>query len=140
MSQLAVLYHANVNLFSKVIDANNSIEISKVIVSNSDNKNVTQTDEKGSFVIFNFGTYTFSKDGYFSKTITFSNTDFRIIELKSKINQDKYTEYVCEQFDIQNKEETSVSIPMNLDGIDDMEWNIGVLYGGSGSGSSGGAG
>ena len=59
-----------------------------------------------------------------------------MIELKSKINQDKYTEYVCEQFDIQNKEETSVSITMNLDGIDDMDWNIGVLYGGSGSGKT----
>ena len=59
-----------------------------------------------------------------------------MIELKSKINQDKYTEYVCEQFDIQNKEETSVSIPMNLDGINDSDWNIGVLYGGSGSGKT----
>ena len=59
-----------------------------------------------------------------------------MIELKSKINQDKYTEYVCEQFDIQNKEETSVSIPMNLDGINDIDWNIGVLYGGSGSGKT----
>ena len=59
-----------------------------------------------------------------------------MIELKSKINKDKYTEYVCEQFDIQNKEETSVSIPMNLDGINDIDWNIGVLYGGSGSGKT----
>ena len=36
------------------------------------------------------------------------------IELKTKILNDKYTEYVYEAFDIQNREETSVSIPMNL--------------------------
>jgi len=57
-----------------------------------------------------------------------------MIELKSKIINDKYTEYVYEQFDIQNREETSVSIPMNLDGLNDIDWNIGVIYGGSGSG------
>ena len=59
-----------------------------------------------------------------------------MIELKSKINNDKYTEYVYEQFDIQNREETSVSIPMNLDGLNDIDWNIGVIYGGSGSGKT----
>ena len=59
-----------------------------------------------------------------------------MIELKSKINNDKYTEYVYEQFDIQNREETSVSIPMNLDGLNEIDWNIGVIYGGSGSGKT----
>jgi ABC-type ATPase with predicted acetyltransferase domain len=59
-----------------------------------------------------------------------------MIELKSKIINDKYTEYVYEQFDIQNREETSVSIPMNLDGLNDIDWNIGVIYGGSGSGKT----
>jgi energy-coupling factor transporter ATP-binding protein EcfA2/GNAT superfamily N-acetyltransferase len=58
------------------------------------------------------------------------------IELKSKILNDKYTEYVYEHFDIQNTEETNVSIPMNLDGLNSFEWNIGVIYGGSGSGKS----
>jgi hypothetical protein len=36
------------------------------------------------------------------------------IKLKTKILNDKYTEYVYEEFDIQNREETSVSISMNL--------------------------
>jgi ABC-type lipoprotein export system ATPase subunit len=58
------------------------------------------------------------------------------IILKSKIKNDKYTEYIYDTFDIQNKNETIVSIPMNLDSLDSFEWNIGVVYGNSGSGKS----
>jgi energy-coupling factor transporter ATP-binding protein EcfA2 len=58
------------------------------------------------------------------------------IELKTKILNDKYTEYVYEAFDIQNKEETSVSIPMNLGEAKNFDWNIGVILGGSGSGKT----
>ena len=58
------------------------------------------------------------------------------IELKSKIINDKYTEYVYEAFDIQNREETSVSIPVNLGEAKNFEWNIGVILGGSGSGKT----
>lgn len=58
------------------------------------------------------------------------------IELKSKIINDKYTEYVYETFDIQNREETSVSIPLNFEELKKTEWNIGVIYGSSGSGKS----
>jgi GNAT superfamily N-acetyltransferase len=58
------------------------------------------------------------------------------IELKTKILNDKYTEYVYEAFDIQNIEETSVSIPMNLGEAKNFDWNIGVILGGSGSGKT----
>jgi ABC-type lipoprotein export system ATPase subunit/GNAT superfamily N-acetyltransferase len=58
------------------------------------------------------------------------------IELKTKILNDKYTEYVYEAFDIQNKEETIVSIPMNLAEAKTFDWNIGVILGGSGSGKT----
>ena len=58
------------------------------------------------------------------------------IELKSKIINDKYTEYVYEAFDIQNREETSVNINMNLGEAKNFEWNIGVILGGSGSGKT----
>jgi len=58
------------------------------------------------------------------------------IELKTKIINDKYTEYVYEAFDIQNREETSVSIPMNLGEAKNFDWNIGVILGGSGSGKT----
>jgi energy-coupling factor transporter ATP-binding protein EcfA2 len=58
------------------------------------------------------------------------------IELKTKILNDKYTEYVYEAFDIQNREETSVCIPMNLGEVKNFYWNIGVILGGSGSGKT----
>jgi ABC-type lipoprotein export system ATPase subunit/GNAT superfamily N-acetyltransferase len=58
------------------------------------------------------------------------------IELKSAIINDKYTEYVYEAFDIQNKEETTVSILFNLGEAKTFDWNIGVILGGSGSGKT----
>ena len=58
------------------------------------------------------------------------------IELKSKIINDEYTQYVYDAFDIQNREETSVSIPMNLGEAKNFDWNIGVILGGSGSGKT----
>lgn len=57
------------------------------------------------------------------------------INLKHKINNDKYTEYLYEAFDIQNKEESNVSVQANLENLP-KEWNIGVVYGGSGSGKT----
>jgi energy-coupling factor transporter ATP-binding protein EcfA2 len=59
-----------------------------------------------------------------------------MIELKTKILNDKYTQYVYESFDIQNREETSVSIPMRLGGAKEFDWNIGLILGGSGSGKT----
>lgn len=58
------------------------------------------------------------------------------IELKNKIINDKYTNYVYEAFDIQNNEETKVSIPMNMRECKTFDWNIGVIYGGSGAGKT----
>lgn len=58
------------------------------------------------------------------------------IELKTKILNDKYTEYIYESFDIQNKEETTVNIPMNFGECKTFKWNIGVIYGGSGTGKT----
>lgn len=58
------------------------------------------------------------------------------IQLSNEIKNDKYTEYIYEAFDIQNKEQTSVSIPMNLGEAKNFEWNIGVILGSSGSGKT----
>ena len=58
------------------------------------------------------------------------------INLTHKINNDKYTEYIYEAFDIQNKEETSVCIDMDLKEAKNFDWNIGVILGGSGSGKT----
>jgi len=60
----------------------------------------------------------------------------RYIERTNKIINDKYTEYVYEAFDIQNKEETSVKIPINFEDCKNFDWNIGVIYGGSGTGKT----
>jgi len=60
----------------------------------------------------------------------------KTIELKTKILNDKYTEYIYEAFDIQNREETSVSIPINFSECKTFDWNIGVIYGGSGTGKT----
>lgn len=59
------------------------------------------------------------------------------IVLKQQIANDKYTEYVYERFDIQNKIETTTTIANNIH-LDrfDFEWQIGVIYGGSGSGKT----
>jgi ABC-type lipoprotein export system ATPase subunit/GNAT superfamily N-acetyltransferase len=58
------------------------------------------------------------------------------IELKNKIINDKYTEYIYEAFDIQNKEETIVKIPINFADCKTFDWSIGVIYGGSGTGKT----
>jgi ABC-type lipoprotein export system ATPase subunit/GNAT superfamily N-acetyltransferase len=57
------------------------------------------------------------------------------INLTHKINKDKYTEYVCNYFDIQNKEQSNVVIEANLEHLP-KDWNIGVVYGGSGTGKT----
>lgn len=58
------------------------------------------------------------------------------IELKNKIINDEYTNYVYDTFDIQNRNETHTSIPIDLDEIYQFKWNIGVILGGSGSGKT----
>lgn len=58
------------------------------------------------------------------------------INHKSKINNDKYTEYVYDAFDIQNREETEFNIEFNLGEAKNFDWNIGVIYGSSGSGKT----
>jgi len=60
----------------------------------------------------------------------------KYIERSNKITHDEFTEYVFEQFDIQNTEETRVKIPMNFGAVRTFDWNIGVIYGGSGTGKT----
>lgn len=59
-----------------------------------------------------------------------------IIKLTNNIENDKYTDYIYQAFDIQNKSETTTEIENNIDLPKDFDWNIGVIYGGSGSGKS----
>lgn len=57
------------------------------------------------------------------------------INLTHKIKNDKYTEYIYEAFDIQNKDESNVIVEANLEHLP-KDWNIGVVYGGSGTGKT----
>jgi energy-coupling factor transporter ATP-binding protein EcfA2/ribosomal protein S18 acetylase RimI-like enzyme len=59
-----------------------------------------------------------------------------IIELKSKILNDDYTEYVYNSFDIQNRDMSIVNIAYNLNEIHTFDWNIGLIIGNSGSGKT----
>ena len=59
-----------------------------------------------------------------------------VIKLKSSIKNDKYTNYVYDAFDIQNKEETEVEVSFNLSEAKNFDWSIGVIYGSSGSGKT----
>lgn len=59
------------------------------------------------------------------------------IILENKVSEDNYTDYVCEKYDIQNREKTMVEIPnIDISELDKFNWNIGVICGNSGSGKS----
>lgn len=59
-----------------------------------------------------------------------------VIKLESEILNDKYTKYVYDKFDIQDSEKTSVEIKFDFSQIKGESWNIGVIYGSSGSGKT----
>lgn len=59
------------------------------------------------------------------------------IKLEHEIVQDDYTSYVHQAFDITNTKKTQVIIPMGeMDNLRGKDWNIGVIYGGSGKGKT----
>jgi ABC-type lipoprotein export system ATPase subunit len=59
------------------------------------------------------------------------------IVLESSFEEDNYTSYVCEKYDLQMKEKVTSIIPMiNVDELNSFEWNIGLICGNSGSGKS----
>ncbi len=58
------------------------------------------------------------------------------IKLTSNIVNDEYTQYVYDKFDIQDSEKTVVDIEYQLDDLSKFDWNVGVIYGSSGSGKT----
>lgn len=59
------------------------------------------------------------------------------ITLESDIQYDNYVEYVCEKYDIQNREKRITIIPMiDMNELQSFDWNIGIILGSSGSGKS----
>jgi len=58
------------------------------------------------------------------------------IKLTSTIKNDKYTEYIYDKFDIQDSEQTTSEVSYDFSKIKGLAWNIGVIYGSSGSGKT----
>lgn len=59
------------------------------------------------------------------------------IFLQSKVLVDNYTEYVCDKYDLQTREEIITEVPLlDTSELSNFKWNIGVLCGNSGSGKS----
>lgn len=57
--------------------------------------------------------------------------------LTTHITRDSYTDYVCEKYDIQDKEITQTVIPsVDFSELDNHKWNITLIVGNSGSGKS----
>ena len=57
--------------------------------------------------------------------------------LRSNVSVDNYTEYVCDKYDLQTREEIITEVPLlDTSELSDFKWNIGVLCGNSGSGKS----
>lgn len=65
-----------------------------------------------------------------------ATNNMKNITLQSKINADEYTDYVCESFDIMDRNQSEVAIPFNFKKLQSIEWNIGAIIGGSGSGKT----
>lgn len=57
--------------------------------------------------------------------------------LRSNVSVDNYTEYVCDKYDLQTREEIITEVPLlDTSELSDFKWDIGVLCGNSGSGKS----
>lgn len=59
------------------------------------------------------------------------------ITLHTQVSVDKYTEYVCDKFDLQTRNEITTVIPtIDKSELGSFDWNIGLICGNSGSGKS----
>ena len=57
--------------------------------------------------------------------------------LETSIKTDAYTEFVCDKYDIQDKNKVQTIIPkVNLDDLSHFKWNIAIIVGNSGSGKT----
>lgn len=68
----------------KVISASNGLEVFDVQIMNNTEVQIGQTDRNGLFNLQSPGEYTFSKKGYFSKTLTLTDDAFLIVTLNER--------------------------------------------------------
>lgn len=68
------------------------------------------------------------------------NEEMRKITLESKIVNDNYTQYIYDNYDIQNREKTITEVPIpskeDMEAMKNDDWNILLICGKSGSGKS----
>ncbi|HEY9168000.1 MAG TPA: TonB-dependent receptor [Lutibacter sp.] len=114
---LFMAMHTSAQKFTgKVIDAENSIEISDVYILNSDNDIVSVSDEKGLFTLTKKGVYTFKKIGFSSAKIVIDNFNFHIVALQSLTENLNEIQIVGNNFKSKlNKIPASITVISNAD-------------------------
>lgn len=93
------------NIEGKVIDSENTIELSDVKVVDSKNNLIMSTNLNGLFQINNFDTYTFIREGYITKVITINDSNFQIIALE--LQPENLNEIQITSDNFQNRLKTS---------------------------------
>jgi len=68
----------------KIISSENKLAVQDVVITDGQNSELGRSDYNGLFEIKSPGTYTFSKQGYFPKTIEIQESGFLLIELEEK--------------------------------------------------------
>ncbi len=59
-----------------------------------------------------------------------------VIKLVSEINHDEYTKYICDNYDLFKSETIVEEIEYDFSELENFDWNIGLIYGSSGSGKT----
>lgn len=68
----------------KIISIENKLALQEVVITDSQDKKIGISDYNGLFEVNSSGTYTFTKQGYFSKTVVIQTSNFILIELNEK--------------------------------------------------------
>jgi iron complex outermembrane receptor protein len=67
---------------AKVIEMANETPLANAFIINTKTKDTLISNKNGNFNITDFGSYLLQKPGYFSKTVQFSQNDYRIVSLQ----------------------------------------------------------
>ncbi len=104
---LIPIHLSSQNILGKVIDSENTIELSDVIIMDSNNHKITISNSNGMFELENFDTYTFVRKGYLSKSVEINNSDFHVIGLELKDENLSEIQILSTNFQSRLKKEAS---------------------------------